>query len=151
MKLHNKFYKDISIAKGLSSEKMFKLSNIIEIQWETERIIEKNISDGKEMNKNINYNISETEFASVEDLLNMYRTTSNETTLVSEISNIINEENVIIPPGQGKPPVSTLKDKFCEKQAFPHLLLKGKFGYNVPWDIPISPAWYFNQKNVAKF
>ena len=59
------------------------------------------------MNKNINYNISETEFASVEDLLNMYRTTSNETTLVSESSNIINEENVIIPPEQGKPPAST--------------------------------------------
>ena len=107
MKLHNKFYKDISIAKGLSSENMFKLSDIVEIQWETERIIEKNISDGKEMNKNINYNISETEFASVEDLLNMYRTTSNETTLVSESSNIINEENVIIPPEQGKPPAST--------------------------------------------
>ena len=51
--------------------------------------------------------MSETEFASVEDLLNMYRTTSNETTHVSESSNIINEENVIIPPEQGKPPVST--------------------------------------------
>ena len=59
------------------------------------------------MNKNINYNISETEFASVEDLLNMYRTTSYETTHVSESSNMINEENVIIPPEQGKPPVST--------------------------------------------
>ena len=32
---------------------------------------------------------------------NIYKTVSNETTLVSEIPNIINEENVIIALGQG--------------------------------------------------
>ena len=26
-----------------------------------------------------------------------------------------------------------------------HLLLKDKFGYKAPPDIPISPAWYINQ------
>ena len=31
LKLHNKYYKDISIAKGLSSEDMFKFSDIVEI------------------------------------------------------------------------------------------------------------------------
>ena len=98
------------------------------------------------MAENVNYNRSETEFASVEDPLNMYRTTSNGTTLVSEIPNTINEENVTIAPGQGKIPVSVLRDEFCEEQAFPHLLPKGKFGYNVPRDIPLSPAWYFNQR-----
>ena len=45
---------------------------------------------------------SETEFASVDDLLNMHRTASNGTTLVSQIPNIINKENVIIPSGQIK-------------------------------------------------
>ena len=44
------------------------------------------------MAENVNYNRSETEFASVEDPLNMYRTASDETTLVSEIPNIINED-----------------------------------------------------------
>ena len=76
----------------------------------------------------------------------MYRTASNETTLVSEIPIIINEENVIIAPGQRKTPVLILKDEFYEEPAFPDLLPKGKFGYNVPWDIPISPARYFNQR-----
>ena len=76
----------------------------------------------------------------------MHRTASNETTLVSDIPNIINDENVIIAKGQGKKPVSILSDEFCEEQAFLYLLLKGKFGYNVPRDIPITPAGYFNQR-----
>ena len=43
---------------------------------------EKNISDGKEMSDNINDTINETDFASVEDSLNMHRTASNEVTYV---------------------------------------------------------------------
>ena len=56
------------------------------------------MSDGKEMTGNINER-SETEFASVEDSLNMHRATSNETTLVSEIPNKISDGNIIIAPG----------------------------------------------------
>ena len=41
----------------------------------------------------------------------MHRTASNDTALVSEIPNVINEENVIIAPGQGK-------QQFCEEKAF---------------------------------
>ena len=26
-----------------------------------------------------------------------------------------------------------------------YLLPKGKFGYTLPWDIPPTPTWYFNQ------
>ena len=108
------------------------------------RVTEKNVSDGKEMTENLN-DRSETEFASVEDPLNM-RTASNETTLVSEIPNIINDENVIIAPGQGKNPVSILSDEFCEEQSFSYLLPKVKFSYNALGDIPRSPARYFNQR-----
>ena len=43
---------------------------------------EKNISDGKEMSDNINGTINETDFASVEDSLNMHRNASNEVTYV---------------------------------------------------------------------
>ena len=43
-----------------------------------------------------------TECGSGEDPLSMHRTASNETVPVSEISYIINDENVIIAPGQGK-------------------------------------------------
>ena len=42
---------------------MFKLSNIVEIQGETESVTEKNILDGEEMSENINGTRSETEIA----------------------------------------------------------------------------------------
>ena len=71
----------------------------------------------------------------------MHRTASNETALVSEISFIINDENV-----KEKKPVSILSDEFCKEQAFLHLLPKGKFGYEATRDIPISTARYFKQR-----
>ena len=141
----NKFYNDISFVKGLSSEEMFRFSDIVEIQGQSECVTEKNVSDRKEITENIN-DRSETEFSSVEDPLNMHRAASNETTLVSEIPNIINDKNVIIAPGQGKKLVSILSNEFCKEQALPYLLYKGKLGYNAPPDISISPARYFNQQ-----
>ena len=67
------------------------------------------ILDGIQMSENINDTERETEYVSLEDPLNMYRTVSNETTLISEIPNISNEENVIIEPGKGKMSVSILR------------------------------------------
>ena len=87
---------------------MLHFSDINENQEETESVTENDISDGKEMNKNNNENTSEAEYASVKDPLNMNRTATNETNLISDIPNIINEENVIIAPDQGKTPVSIL-------------------------------------------
>lgn len=43
-----------------------------------------------------NSNDTETEYCSVEDTLSMHRTVSNETTLVFEISNLINVESIIL-------------------------------------------------------
>ena len=84
LKSCNKFYEYISIAKGLSSENMFKFSEIVEIQKQSECITEKkNVYNRKERTQNINGR-SETEFASVEDPKNMCRTASNESTLVSQ-------------------------------------------------------------------
>ena len=45
---------------------------------------------------------NETEYGSVKDALIMHKTGSHERNLVSEIPYIINDENVIIAPGQGK-------------------------------------------------
>ena len=145
MKSHNKFYKDISVTKSLSGEDMLNFSDINENQGETKSVTENAISDGKEISKNNNENASQVEYTSVEDPLNMHRISTNETTLMSEIPNIIYEENVIIVPGQGKLPVSILGNEFCEEQAFAYLFPKGKFGYSVPRDNPISPARCFNQ------
>ena len=43
---------------------------------------------------------------------------------------MINDKNIIIAPVQGKKAVSILSDDFCEEQAFPYLIPKGKFGCN---------------------
>ena len=139
----NKACKDVSIAKELSSEEIIKFSNIVEIQGKNRSVTQKIILGGKEMSESTND--TETEYASVEDSLNMHRIALNETTLVSEIPSIINEENDIITPREGKIPVSVLGDELCEEQKFTYGLHKGKFGYNAPGDIPMSSAWYFNQ------
>ena len=48
-------------------------------------------------------NISnKTVYGSIEDSFSKHRTCSNETALVSDISRITNDENVIIAPGKGK-------------------------------------------------
>ena len=62
---------------------MFKLFDVVEIQGQSECVTAKNVSES------IN-DRSETEFSSVEDSLSMHRTASNETTVISEIPNIIN-------------------------------------------------------------
>ena len=76
---------------------MFKFSDIIEIQGQNKNVTEKIISGRKEVGEE--GNDTETKHASVEDSLNMCKTASNETTLVSEIPSIIDEENVAIAPG----------------------------------------------------
>ena len=59
------------------SEDTFRFSDInVEIQGENEIVIEKFVFDGKEMRQNISDTENETEYASVEDSLNMHRTTS---------------------------------------------------------------------------
>ena len=115
------------------------------LKFKDECVTQNNVSNGKEMTENITER-SETEFASVKGPLKMQRTASNEANLVSEIPNIVNNENFIIASGQEKT-ISILSDEFFEEQAFPYLLPKGKLGYNAPQDIPISPEfneWLLN-------
>ena len=54
------------------------------------------------MNKNINGTVSETEFASVKDSLNMCRTATMETSLVFETPNTIKKKNVTMHKGKEK-------------------------------------------------
>ena len=48
------------------------------------------------MNENANATKNETEYASHQDSLNMHRTALNETSLVSDIPNIINGEMLLL-------------------------------------------------------
>ena len=85
-------------------------------------------------------------FESVDDPLNARRAAWYETTLVPEILRIIEDDNVIMAPGQGKTPVSVLNDHHCEELAFPYLFPTRKFGYKVKHEIPLSPVKFFNQR-----
>ena len=64
------------------------------------------------------------------------------------IPNIYNDAQGIlhIAPGENKTPESFFDDDFCEEQAFPYLLPKGKFGYKVTRTVQLSPIKYFNQR-----
>ena len=61
---------------------------------------------------------SETEFASVKGPLKMQRTASNEANLVSEIPNIVNNENFIIASGQEKSNFSFKRLIFLKRKHF---------------------------------
>ena len=88
MRSHNKFYPEISIGKGHFSEEIFRFSDIVGIPGEIESVTEKITSGQTEMSKSKNDN--ETQNGLGENPLSIHRTSSNETTLIFEIPNIIN-------------------------------------------------------------
>ena len=73
---------------GLSIADIFMFSEVFEIEEQNKNVTEKNISDRKQTSEN--RNDIEIEYASVEDTLSMDRNASNETTLISDIPNLIN-------------------------------------------------------------
>ena len=82
-----------------------------------------------------------------ENPLDTLRVASNKTTLISNFPNADSEESIIsIAPGEGQRPMSVLNDDYYEEPAHPHLFPKGKFGYKVERDIPLSPSKYFHQR-----
>ena len=78
--------------------------------------------------------------------LNLRRTAVNETTLISEIPSIIDEDNIPVAPEQGETPRSILRDDYCEELAFLYLFSQGKFGYKVKREVSNLPIKYFNQR-----
>ena len=71
MKSHNKFCQDFSVTKEIPSEEMFRFFDFVETEGQNEVVSEEKI--GKKINKSINDR--DTECASVEDPVNMLRTT----------------------------------------------------------------------------
>ena len=82
-----------------------------------------------------------------EDSLSLYRSAVNETVMISESPNVlIDNENGIIAPGEGKIPISLTNDEYCEELAHPHLFPSGKFGHTAVREVKLSPTKYFNQR-----
>ena len=93
LKSHNKFYADISIANGFSSEEMFRFFDIVKVQGVKESITEKGIFDSTQISQSIND--TKTRYASVESPLSMHRTLSDDTILISGIPNIIVNKEIV--------------------------------------------------------
>ena len=87
------------------------------------------------------------QWASVVNPLDVHRTVSNETIMMSKFPiDINNERTVSVAPGEGRKPLSIFEDENCEEMAFPHLIPTGKYGYKIEREIPLSPVKYFNQR-----
>ena len=94
LKRKSNLYKDISISYGLSSQELLNLLDVSAIEeTEADSSIVENES-----------------FVSVDDPLNAHRAAVYETILVPEIPRIIEDDNIIMAPGQGKTPLSVLND-----------------------------------------
>ena len=134
LKNNNKFYEDISVLYDLSSNEIL---NAVDASFAHEQTCN-NHPDTQIENK-LNFEL-------LDDPLNLHRVAANETTLISEIPGIIDEDNITIAPGQGKTLLSIVRDDYCEELAFPYLLPTGKFGYKVKREVSFSPVKYFNQR-----
>lgn len=115
--LSNKFYEYIFVAKGRSNKDMLKFSKTVRIQGPTVSVAEKKQFWWKKMTENINNTRSETEFASVEDPLNIPKTASNREPK-TEILATSKKKNVLITPGQGKISVKFQMMNFMNRNYF---------------------------------
>ena len=126
----NKFYENIFISYGLNSQDILNLPDISAIGETAEKS-----------------SIVENEsFESVDDPLDGHKAAGYEITLVTEIPRIIEDDNVIMAPGQGKTPVLILNDDSCEELAFPYLFPTGRFGYKGKREVSLYPVKFFNQR-----
>lgn len=66
--------------------------------------------------------------------------------MISKIPHAVDDDMLVVAPGEGKKPLSIISDKNCEELAHPHLFPTGKFGYNVERLTKLSPTKYFNQR-----
>ena len=123
LKDHNKFYSDVLVNKDLSRDEMIKFLD-------------------EEQNKNVIKCGEEEDH----DTFHNHCFSSNETALISGVPNTVENENLIIVPGQGIDLISVFNDKFGKELAFSYLFPNGKFGYKGERDIPISPVKYFSQR-----
>ena len=111
--------------------------------------------------------IREDDAEEIDDPLNEYRVSVNETCLESwsaeypiqfESDNVHVDEDqpcqitatgnevFSTAPGEGRHPIHFMMDKHCEELAFPVLFPNGKFGYQVERPVKLSPSKYFNAR-----
>ncbi|XP_066911767.1 uncharacterized protein [Clytia hemisphaerica] len=93
------------------------------------------------------HNFQEKDEFENEDPMDQHRLTCVETTLISKCPHaIVDDENIVVAPGEGKAPLNVLKDEKVEVLAFPDLFPTGKFGLSEYRDVKLTHTKYFNQR-----
>ena len=123
------FYEDMIISLGLTSDEILDFSKL-------------------SVTQSIGGTLEDENFEEAEDPGNLDRTATAEASLISEVLHLVDENKIILAPGQNETPLSILSDDHCEELAFPHLFPGGKFGYRVEREVPLSPVKYFNQRHL---
>ena len=122
LKTNNTFYEDININVDHLPAELLNLDENEDINIELEE---------------------ENDIETATNPLDIFRQGASES---CALPNTLSNEYIEIAPGEGKKPENIMLDKFCEELAFPHLLPKGEFGYQVERDVKLSPVKYFNQR-----
>ena len=140
LKTYNHLYSDVIINTGNISNNLLALGSDNDDGFEVLNSI-----DSIDTQIPIILEDCESELELGENPLDQFRTSANETCL---ISNIPCEDNecINIAPGEGKKTVSVFSDQYCEELAHPYLFPTGKYGFKVARDVPLSPVKYFNQR-----
>ena len=121
------FYEDIIISLGLTSDEILDFSKL-------------------SVTQSISGTLEDENFKEAEDPGNLHRTATTEASLISEVLHLVDENKIILAPGQNETPLSILSDDHCEELAFPHLFPGSKYEYRVEREVPLSPVKYFNQR-----
>lgn len=70
----------------------------------------------------------------------------SEETMLLDVSETPDVENIDLAPGENISPLSILTDDFCEELSHPYLFPTGKFGYRHKRPVKLTPSKYFNQR-----
>ncbi|XP_066910247.1 uncharacterized protein [Clytia hemisphaerica] len=146
LKDNNPLYQDIVIdVSNISDDETMVGNNTDVTNINTASNDNEEISDEGSRTQN---DTSVLELETTANPLDVFRSSANETTLMSHTptETEIDNEILTLAPGQGKKPISILNDENCEMLAHPHLFPKGKFGFNVQRNVKLSPSKYFNQR-----
>ena len=80
LKTHKMFHKDVIISLGLTSDEILDFSKL-------------------SVTQSISGTLEDEDFEEAEDPCNLHRITTNEISLVSEVSHLVDENNIVFAPG----------------------------------------------------
>ena len=143
LKLNNNLYADIEINTDNIPRELININNDVDFEINSSKFcqyllkdINAPISISLQTEAGYNHENSldnDDELETMEDPLDVFRFSANETVLMScmPVPEDIDNEILTVVPGEGIKPISILNDKYCKELAHPHLFPTGQFGYKI--------------------